>query len=42
MSLKMRTAHASATDLLFPWGGEVAISQENDVITFVNRGVVNH
>lgn len=38
----MSLAHASATDLLSPWGGEVAISQENDVITFVNSSIVNH
>lgn len=42
MSLRMRTTHASATDLLSPQGGEVAISQENDLITFVNSSVVNH
>lgn len=37
----MGTAHASPTDLLSPWGGEVVISQENDLITSVNDSVVN-
>lgn len=41
MSLVMGTAHAAATDLLPPWGGEMAISQENDLITSVNGSVVN-
>lgn len=40
-SLATGTAHASAADLLSPWGGEVVISQENDLITSVNGGVVN-
>ena len=35
------TVHASPTDLLSPRGGEVAISQENDLITSVNDSVVN-
>lgn len=37
----MGTAHASAADSLSPWGGEAAISQENDLITSVNDSVVN-
>lgn len=37
MSLKTR-----AKALASPRGGEVAISQENDLITFVNSGVVSH
>lgn len=42
MSLNMRAAYASAKALASPRGGEVAISQENDLITFVNSGVVSH
>lgn len=42
MSLKMRAAYASAKALASPRGGVVAISQENDLITFVNSSVVSH
>lgn len=41
MSLTTGTAHASPTDVLSPWGREVAISQENDLITSVNDSIVN-
>lgn len=40
-SLVMGTAHASTTDLLSPWGGEAAVSLENDLISSVNGSVVN-
>ena len=40
-SLSMGTVHASTADSRSPWGGQAAVSQENDLITSVNDSAVS-